>query len=232
MTLSQSIFIVEPYAANEKQLARHAHSVYCDFLIAIENKQSPTAIINTYKSLLQEINVTWKDTVRKHLKSGRTVKTILLQSLPSYSLSQFAQEKLNFIFHHKSGNFERMRFDTHNFIEMCKMEVAMLTAKYDKIYIFEIEIALISLMLTYFNVYSENAYTLQTQWDVKSTEVSSAINYVLNQMDVTELKAYGELIDKSLALFNSYPQNKSSKTIKTKPTCADDLQQCFIAGMT
>ncbi len=221
-------YIVEPFAAGEKQLARRAKELVADFILAIEHKQSPSAMITTYKDAFSEIDNLWASTVRKHLKCGRSGKSICIQSLPSYSLFQFAEDKLNYTFHFQ--NFTRMQFNRDNYTEMCKMEITMLLAKYEHVYLYEIEVAIIQVLMRYFNVYSVNAITQQSQWDVTAGDINAVINYITN-IDMIELKEYAKKIDSTLLLYKSRPKEQHV-TLKLRPTCKEDLEQCFVEGMT
>lgn len=225
----KDFLITEPHLMCERELATEATTISQDFLEAIENRQSPPAMLEVYLPLFRKIDIKWKTNCRKHLKSGRTTKSILLQSLPTYSLSQFALDKLNFTFHHQH-NFTRMQFNYTSYIEMCKMELAMLIYKYEQVYRFEMYVAFIRLLLQYFNVYVENGYTMQTQWEMTAREIYNAITTILD-MQLSELKPYTDLIDANYAVIIK-PQVNEPKHIKLHPTCADDLLMCRDEGMT
>lgn len=121
-----------------------------------------------------------------------------------------------------------MKYSYLNFLEMAKMETAMLIYKYETVYEFEIEIAVVSLLLKYFEIYQEDMMTLQQSWTLQASEIRNVINAIMS-MELSELKRYTDLIDVSFAL---HRKSERKEDFKTRPTCKEDLQMCFTEGMT
>ena len=219
----------DPFLAVERNLSDECLKTVTQFISSLKDKAiPPSQLIWAYRSKMEQLNEIWRTKCKKQLKAGRTTKSIFVQSLPTYSLSKFALEKLNFKFHHQ-GAFRRMKYTYQSFIEMAKMETAMLLYKYDPVCPYEVEIAILTLLFKYFDLYSVDALTDTQYWSIQASDIRNCIEHIFNSQ-LSDLRPYFILIQADCRLIRS-PKDDKPEIVKTRPTCADDLKKCFVEGM-
>lgn len=129
---------------------------------------------------------------------GRKSKRILLHSIEKFKIETFIEEKLKYKIHHSKDSFTRMKYSYYNFFELSKMQLAMLLYKYgDELMYFELRVAVLELLLYYFNLYSQydnyGPFPERT-WIIQSGEIEKCLNdlFILSTED---LKPYMDYID-------------------------------------
>ena len=139
-------------------------------------------------------------------------------------MSKFISEKFNFKINH-GYQFRRISYTFDKFFEMAKMEAAFLTFKYDEVYNFEIEIAVITMLFKYFILYSQNGYDDGYNWAISADDITRCLN-MIGQIEMKSLKPYADKIGDFVPTVKQQPLVK-----KPKPTCKEDIERCISDGM-
>ena len=108
----------------------------------------------------------------------------MMQSFGSYRLAYYIKEKFNFDLHPK--NFQFINYTYTKFYQLARMETAMLVSKYTDIKDYEIKIAILRLLFTYFSVYSLDAMTDAPFWNITVEDINNVFDNILNS-DVNNL---------------------------------------------
>lgn len=108
------------------------------------------------------------------------------------------------------------------------METAMLLSKYTDIKGFEIKIAILRLLFTYFSVYSLDAMTDAPFWTVSVEDINNVFDNILNS-DVNNLSDCFSLLNVTKIIV---PQQPRKKTVKALPQSADEILTVIDDTMT
>lgn len=205
-------------------LEREARTILFDFAIGISRNTTPVSTTNSCLRRVDEFCNKWKMRVPKNTIRGRRCK-LQIRTMSEYSMEIMMERAFKFCFHSRTS-FHRASFSHDKMREVVRMQTAFYFAKYDEVYNFEIWIASLWFLLTYFELYKkrpDNSY----EWIVNGYEIASSIEKFMDDADDTFIKYYNRL--------KSIPQN-SIETVKMHcsnptPKCADDLTRFFSADM-
>ena len=150
----------------EKYMAQVANRIIELFVEDIKDEgKHHRVVLKEFKKRLSDFDKEWKARVPKKPLNGRSCKHIMLQTISKFSIHDFIQKKFDFTFHHKKEGFTYMSYSMDKFVELSKMEVAMLLYKYgDDLMAFEIEIAIAELLTNYFALCLHYSYVDQDKW--------------------------------------------------------------------
>ena len=215
-----------------KKVEDRANSIIDGFLEKLSfSSMSPQEIINLYfkdDSILADLESEWATHIQHNIKVGRKSEHIFMQSIGQYRLAHYIESEFNFIIHPR--NFEFLSFTQSKFRELAKMEVAMLLTKYEDIHSFEVKIAILKMLFTYFRVYSINGITGLPQWNFTAADIIEVFNEILDS-DLSTFKKHFDIINPCLQVLIPHGAIKP-KPEKIKPTCAKDLLVVIDDSMT
>lgn len=187
---------------------------------AIKNGFNPPDVVKRYDEAFDEIDLMWKGCVKHNIRYGHQLSSIIVRECNHYKMTDYANERFNFKFN-KSNR--RMDYTFDKFLDMSKMAVAFLVAKYKEVYTFEVEIAVVRVLLYYFDVYVALGYIDTFSFCLASDDIYKVINTIL-QSDMQSLKPY---IDKIGDLVPTVQIKTDYKFVKPKPTTKEDIQRCI-----
>lgn len=158
----------------------------------------PQVIIQEYKNHFKLIDKEWTSIVSHNILHGKKSKRIFLQSVGKFNIDTFIENKLKFKIHHSKGSHVRMKYSDYNYSELSKMQVAMLFYKYgDELMQFELRIALIELLLCYFQLYTEHddyEPFPKREWIIEAGKIEKCMESMLN-LSTEDIKVYMDYID-------------------------------------
>ena len=215
-----------PLYGAAKAISDRAKNINSGLLLKISTRFNIMELLSLYfigdNCIYAYLDNEWAEKVSHTINTGHKAKHILMQSIGAYSLNYFIKDKFGFTIHPK--NFEFMNYSYSKFLELAKMETAMLLAKYDDLHTFEVTTACIRLLFKYFYVYNVNGMTEEKTWAVTMADINTVINTILSS-DLSEFKPYTDIITPGLQIL--LPAGvKQQRKDKVKPTCADDLLEC------
>lgn len=219
----------------EKYMAQVANRIIELFVedIKDEGKHHRVVLIE-FKKRLSDFDKEWKARVPKKPLNGRSCKHIMLQTISKFSIHDFIQKKFDFTFHHKKKGFTYMSYSMEKFVELSKMEVAMLLYKYgDDLMAFEIEIAIAELLTNYFELCLHYTHVDQNkwQWCFQPTEFHACVDLLLN-MELSEYKQYYNYFTSNFELVQHDRTNEIQYEKRFQPTSKDELKRLYKEGMT
>lgn len=219
----------------EKYMVQVANRIIELFVedIKDEGKHHRVVLIE-FKKRLSDFDKEWKARVPKKPLNGRSCKHIMLQTISKFSIHDFIQKKFDFTFHHKKEGFTYMSYSMDKFVELSKMEVAMLLYKYgDDLMAFEIEIAIAELLTNYFALCLHYSYVDQDkwQWCFQPTEFHVCVDLLLN-MELSEYKQYYNYFTSNFELVQHDRTNEIQYEKRFQPTSIDELKRLYKEGMT
>jgi len=209
----------------ERKIEIKGNHIFCDFLISMSNL-SPSQVLKTYKGILSDFDDEWREYSQHHIKYGNKVKHIFLKSLGNYSLNLYIEQHFNYKIHPREFRF--IRYSKEKFLELSRMEVALLLAKYEELYLYEINIAVLRVLLTYFEVFSIEAITEKPFWNVCISDINEVINIIADS-DMSNFKPFFDIIKPGLQIL--VPHQQRRKTEKIRPTCTEDLLEVIDDNM-
>ncbi len=193
------------------------------------NVITPYDLVKTYNDVFDEIDLQWSKTNRHSLKCGHKSTHILLSSLCNYKLNYYISDELGFAIHPQ--HFERMRFTIDKATKLCLAEIAMLLAKYDELYTFEVKFAVLRIIATYFNIYTVDAITERNIWCVTAADLQTVINNVLST-ELSKLQSTIDHISPNTTVTVPVKIPSSIKHTKALPQCVDDILELFTDDMS
>lgn len=186
----------------------------------------PKIVIPEYKNHFKAIDKEWTSVVNHSILHGRKNKRILLQSVGVFNIDTFIEEKLKFKIHHSKDSFIRMKYSYYNFFELSKMQLAMLLYKYgDELMTFELRIAVLELLLHFFNLYHQyDNYELfpERTWIIQLGEIEKCLNDLSN-LSTEDLKLYMDCIDPKyrVQIHNRFDDDVFNRHLR--PSCKNEL---------
>ena len=210
-----------PIIGADFELQKCANEIISNLLIYISRGANPIETLQSYVwsqySALNEYDDLWAKNQKHIIKSGRKSKNLMMQSFGSYRLAYYIKEKFNFDLHPK--NFQFINYTYTKFYQLARMETAMLLSKYTDIKEFEIKIAILRLLFTYFSVYSLDAMTDAPFWTVSVEDINNVFDNILNS-DVNSLNDCFSLLNVTKIIV---PQQPKKKPVKALPQSADEI---------
>ncbi len=169
---------------HEQYLAHNSNRIIEMFADAIKDEnRCPHTVIIELNHLLSKNDEEWKKNVKKErIKVGRRGKRIMQQTIAKYSIDDYIKKQFNYYFSHHNGKYKRMDYSLTKFIDLSKMEVAMLLYKYDNdIMKFEVTIAIIELLINYFELSYIMCYLEEKrEWCFSINDLYQCIEVILS----------------------------------------------------
>lgn len=125
-----------------QEVERKARDIIFDFTAAVKRGVNPPDVVRIYSERLSDLNAMWKQCVRHHIRFGRQTQSIYIDSCNHYAMSNYIAERFQFQIHHGT-DFKRLNYTCDKFLDLAQMEVAFLISKYNEVYKFEVEIAVL-----------------------------------------------------------------------------------------
>ena len=125
-----------------QEVEKKSQEIIFDFVTAIKRGVNPPDVVRVYSERLSDLNAMWKQCVRHHIRYGRQTQSIYVDKCNHYAMSNYIAERFQFQIHHGS-DFKRINYTYDKFLDLAQMEVALLISKYNEVYKFEIEIAVL-----------------------------------------------------------------------------------------
>ena len=125
-----------------QEVNKKAQEIIFDFVAAVNRGVNPPDVVRVYSERLSDLNAMWKQCVRHHIRYGRQTQSIYVDKCNHYAMSNYIAERFQFQIHHGS-DFKRINYTYDKFLDLAQMEVAFLISKYNEVYKFEIEIAVL-----------------------------------------------------------------------------------------
>ena len=141
-------------------------------------------------------------------------------------MADYIKERYSYKVNH-GEQFKRLNYTFDKFLDLAMMETAFLIAKYNEVYTFEIDVAVVQLLLRYFNVYSVNGWDGGYTYTLSADDIYKVI-YTIKETDMQSLKRYAEKIGE----FVPTVQPKEIEYKKPKPTTKEDIERCISDDMT
>lgn len=223
----RNILIEKPHTAKIACLQDGANIRIQQFTSLIGSPSGhPKIVIPEYKNHFKAIDKEWTSVVNHSILHGRKNKRILLQSVGVFNIDTFIEEKLKFKIHHYKDSFTRMNYSYYNFFELSKMQLAMLLYKYgDELMTFELRIAVLELLLHFFNLYHQyDNYELFPEriWIIQLGEIEKCLNDLSN-LSTEDLKPYMDCIDPKyrVQIHNRFDDDVFNRHLR--PRCKNEL---------
>ena len=196
------------------------------FTNSIKNSYNPPDVVRMYKESFDELDTTWKGCVKHHIRYGRQLQSIYCDTCNHYCMADYIKERYDFKVNH-GEQFKRLNYTFDKFLDLAMMETAFLIAKYNEVYTFEIDVAVVQLLLRYFNVYSVNGWDGGYTYTLSADDIYKVI-YTIKETDMQSGKRYAEKIGE----FVPTVQPKEIEYKKPKPTTKEDIERCISDDMT
>ena len=194
----------------------------------------PHTVILELKRLLSLNDEEWKKNVKKEqIKVGRKGKRIMQQTIAKYSIDDYIKKKFNYSLYHTNGNYQRMKYSLNKFIDLSKMEVAMLLYKYgEELMKFEITIAILELLILYFELssYIMGHQGEKIEWCFDIKDLYQCIEVILS-LDTQDYIQYGRLFSVDFKLVKHEKPFDFEFEKKTKPQSKEELMNLKKEGM-
>lgn len=233
--MKTKLYLRSAQTIQEKYMAQVASRIIELFVEDIKDEgKHHRVVLKEFKKRLSDFDKEWKARVPKKPLNGRSCKHIMLQTISKFSIHDFIQKKFDFTFHHKKEGFTYMSYSMDKFVELSKMEVAMLLYKYgDDLMAFEIEIAIAELLTNYFALCLHYSYVDQDkwQWRFQPTEFHVCVDLLLN-MELSEYKQYYNYFTSNFELVQHDRTNEIKYEKRFQPTSIDELKRLYKEGMT
>ena len=196
------------------------------FTNSIKNSYNPPDVVRMYKESFDELDAMWKGCVKHHIRYGRHLQSIYCDSCNHYSMADYIKERYSYKVNHGEQS-KRLNYTFDKFLDLAMMETAFLIAKYNEVYTFEIDVAVVQLLLRYFNVYSVNGWDGGYCYTLAADDIYKVINTIA-ETDMQCLKRYADKIGE----FVPTVQPKEIEYKKPKPTTKEDIECCISDDMT
>lgn len=238
MTDKLTSFLRKPCNDNEKYLESCATARVKKLVEDIDQRKFEQSV-GMHRENLCKIDKMWCKDVSHPLKKGsKRAKRILLQSCDGYSIDNFFEEKFGYKFHYEPGAYKGVVYTYPKFLEVSKMEVAMLLCKYgDDLMRFEVEMAIVELLFSKFEVcktemifYNEKA-DQQMVWTVQSGDIQKCINEIL-EMNIYEYTKYFNKIAPKVNIQKHARIEDSDYKRPKRPQNKQELLEVYRDGMT
>lgn len=228
--------VSKPNTAHEKWLEEIVEIRIGQFVSHVGNPSDlPQVTIHEYKNYFKKIENEWASVVSHNILHGRKSKRIMLQSVGKFNIDSFIEKKLKFKMHHINGHFARMNYSYYSFVELSKMQVAMLLYKYGyELMDFELRLAVIELLFNYFQLYTEyDDYGPfpEREWIVKVGEIEKCLTYVSN-LSTEDIKTYMDCIDPNYRTQIKSRSDTSELKKHLIPQSKEELMKVLKEGMT
>lgn len=221
----------QPVYGATRKLSEEIMKIYSNVNLKISKSFNPGELYNLYGSkdgILEDYDKLWADNVKHNLKCGRKSSSMLHTSLNGYSVNQFIENKFNFAIHPKS--FKPMKYSQNKHLEICKMSIAIMLAKYEELYEFEVYFCVIKILFRYFSIYSRSGTTDEIIWNVTMADINSVKNTLMS-MELKEFKPYINLTGKEADIFIRH-KPEFEHTNKLLPEGPEDIEEVITPGMT
>ncbi len=205
------------------------------FVRDASSQKNHSGVVIELKRRLEAFDKQWSEDVTKRVIHGRRSKRILAQSVPHYRIEDFIKKQFNFIINHKKSSFTMMSYTKEKFIELSKIEVAMLLFKYGgDLMEFEVKIAIAELLLRYFELYVGVVDMLlgeKQQWCFQPADIYSCFEILLN-MDYADYKKYFNYFTTNFTFVKHNRSFEIEYKKRIKPECEEDLAALYKEGMS
>ena len=212
-TLTASTAIVET-------VQKKAIDMVIQFANTIKIGTNPPDAVRIYNNLFDELDAMWKQCVKHHIRYGRQLQSIYCGSCNHYSMADYIKERFKYKVNH-GEQFKRLNYTFDKFLDLAMMETAFLIAKYNEVYTFEIDIAVVQLLLHYFNVYSVNGWDGGYSYTLSADDIYKIIKTIA-ETDMQSLKRYADKIGDFVPTVQKAVEYK-----KRKPTTKEDIERCI-----
>jgi len=196
--------------------------------------KNPGSAVMELKKRLSKFDEEWKKMVTKKVLIGYKCTRVMIQGIPNYSIDHFIKNKYDFKIYHKRSKYNRMDYSLEKFLELSKMEVALLLYKYgDDILQCEIRIAVLELLMTYFELYNYIVFPTEEgqRWCLHPDHLNICLNTLFN-MDVSEFKKYFKYFTKNFNLIKHDYSLDIEYPKKNRPNSKDEIMRHYKDGMT
>lgn len=210
-----------------QEVERKARDIIFDFSSAVSRCVNPPDVVRIYSERLSELNSMWKQCVRHHIRYGRQTQSIYIDSCNHYAMSNYIAERFNFQIHH-GNDFKRINYTYDKFLDLCQMEVALLISKYTEVYKFEVEIAVLQLLLHYFSIYSVDGWNGDYCYSIDANDICK----VITALDSNDMQLYERYAKRVGDFTPTMLQPSAVRVKKPKPTCKEDIERCIMPDMT
>ena len=210
----------------ELEVERNANTLSTDFVHSAKLGLSPANTVRRYLDKLNELNDLWEKCVKHNIRNGRKLGQIYVDGCNNYYMADYIAERFNFRIHHGKA-FKRLIYTFDKFLDLAKMEVALLISKYEEVYRFEVDIAVLQLLLKFFVVYNINGYDDNAVW----TFLPDDINKLLIKLYDSEMSTFERYIKK---IGDFQPLKRPQGKIAHKPQikCKEDIMRCINNDMS
>lgn len=185
-------YTIFPSTVVVEEVQKKANEIIDGFCHSLKSGITPPSVIRTFSSLISDLNLQWKLCVKHQIRSGRQLQSIYVDSCNRYTMTMFISETFNFRVNHGTL-FRRINYSFDKFYTTAKMEAAFLISKYDEVYNFEIQIAVVTMLFKYFNIYTQNGYDDGYNWAIGADDITRCLN-AISQIDLKSLKLYADKI--------------------------------------
>lgn len=226
-------FLREPRTDEEILLDGHAQA-RINFLIKAITARCNSYVLVEVKKYFKDIDKEWSAVVKRKPLIGHRCKRLMLQIIQGYPIDDYIKEKYDFSLIHVKGGYKRMDYAYYKFLDLAKMEVAMLLSKYgDDLMRFEIAMAVVEMLIDYFEIYVKefNYEGDNWVWCIKPDDINNCINSLL-QMRIKDLEPYFKKYTNNLHLQKHTRIVEEDFERPNKPQSKEDLESVYVEGMT
>lgn len=107
-------------------------------------------------------------------------------------MADYIKERFKYIVNH-GEQFKRINYTFDKFLDLAMMEVAFMIAKYNEVYAFEIDVAVVQLLFKYFNIYDVNGWDGGYSYTLSADDIYKVIS-TIKETDMQSLKRYADKI--------------------------------------
>lgn len=226
-------FLREPYSLDEKILEGHAQA-RINFLVKTVTARCNSYALVEVKKFFKDIDKEWLAVVKRKPLIGRRCKRIMLQIIQGYQIDDYIKENYDFSLIHIKGRYKRMNYTYYKFLDLAKMEVAMLLSKYgDDLMKFEIGMAVVEMLIDFFEIYVKefNYEGDNWVWCIKPDDINNCINSLL-QMRIKDFEPYFKKYTNNVHLQKHTRFVEEDFQKPKKPQSKEDLESVYVEGMT
>ena len=226
-------FLREPRTDEEILLDGHAQA-RINFLIKAITARCNSYVLVEVKKFFKDIDKEWSAVVKRKPLIGHRCKRIMLQIIQGYPIDDYIKEKYDFSLIHVKGAYKRMDYAYYKFLDLAKMEVAMLLSKYgDDLMKFEIGMAVVEMLIDYFEICVKefNFEGDNWVWCIKPNDINNCINSLL-QMRLKDFEPYFKKHTNNVHLQKHTRFVEEDFQKPKKPQSKEDLESVYVEGMT
>ena len=209
-----------------EEVERIANKISTDFVHSVRINLSPANTVRGYLDRLNELNSLWEICVKHNIQNGRKLGQIYVDGCNNYYMAHYIAERFNFQIHHGKA-FKRINYTFDKFLDLAKMEVALLISKYEEVYRFEVEIAVLQLLLKFFVVYNINGFDDKAVWTFHPDD----INKLLINLYGSEMSTFESYI-KKIGDFMPLKRPQGKLVHKPQIKCKEDIMRCINKDMS